>query len=72
MLEFPSERRAIEIRHASAPVPSRGFHEGSRDIEAVRRIIVHAGEDSYAVRDGVEVKSLVDLMRELAARDSRA
>ena len=70
VLEFPAERWAIEIKHSSAPVPSRGFHEGSRDIDAARRIIVYAGEDSYAVRDGVEVMSLVDLMRELLSRGS--
>jgi len=65
VLEFPSERWAIEIKHASGPVPSRGFHEGCRDIEAGRRIIVYAGEDCYKVRHGVEIRSLVDVMSEL-------
>ena len=70
VLEFPSERWAIEVKHSGQPVPSRGFHEGSRDIGAARRIVVYAGEESYAVRDGVEVKSLVDMMGEL--RGARA
>jgi len=65
VLEFPSERWAIEIKHASGPVPSRGFNEGCRDIEAGRRIIVYAGEDCYKVRHGVEIRSLVDVMSEL-------
>jgi len=66
VLEFPSHRWAIEIKHSSAPVPGRGFHEGCRDLGASRRIVVSAGRESYRVRDDVEVMSLPDLMDELA------
>ena len=65
VLEFASERWAIEIKHSAAPVPSRGFHEGCRDLSASRRIVVSSRTDSYLARDGVEVMSLADLMREL-------
>ncbi len=67
VLEFPSGRWAIEVKHSSAPVPSRGFHEGCRDIGAVRKLLVYPGDDSYRVRDDVEIVSVSDLMRELAS-----
>jgi predicted AAA+ superfamily ATPase len=68
ILEFGIERWAIEIKHSSAPKPSRGFYEGSRDISATRRVILYPGTEAYGIKDGVEVLPVTHFMRELVAR----
>ncbi len=68
VLEFGLERWAIEIKHSSAPSPSRGFHEGCKDIKATRRLVVYPGNESYTIRDGVEVVTITGLMGELSGR----
>lgn len=54
----PKERWAIEIKRSSAPVLSKGFYLGCDDIKATRRMVVHAGEDTFGLGDGVEAASL--------------
>lgn len=68
VLEFGLERWAIEIKHSSAPSPSRGFHEGCKDIKATRRLVVYPGSESYTIRNGVEVVTITGLMSELSGR----
>ena len=68
VLEFGLQRWAIEIRHSSAPSPSRGFHEGCRDIQATRQIVIYPGMETYTVRNGVEVLPITQLMNELGER----
>ena len=59
VLEIPPKGRwAIEIKRSSAPVLSKGFYLGCDDIKATKRIVVHAGEDTYGLGDGVEAFSL--------------
>ena len=59
VLEIPPKGRwAIEIKRSSAPVLAKGFYLGCDDIKATRRIVVHAGEDSYGLGDGIEAVSL--------------
>ncbi|OIQ90385.1 hypothetical protein GALL_277230 [mine drainage metagenome] len=69
----PTERWAVEIKRSSAPTVSKGFHLGSDDIDATRRIVVHAGAESFALGAGVEALTLQDAMQavenaEIAAR----
>ena len=54
----PKERWAIEIKRSSAPVLSKGFYLGCGDIKATRRMVVHAGEETFGLGDGVEAVSL--------------
>ncbi len=68
VLEFGLERWAIEIKYSSAPSPSRGFHEGCKDIRATRRLVVYPGNESYTIRNGVEVVTITGLMSELSGR----
>lgn len=68
VLEFGMERWAIEIKHSIAPKTSRGFFEGSRDIEATRRIVLYPGADTYNTRDGVEVMPVTELMSKIVSR----
>ncbi len=59
VLEIPTKGRwAIEIKRSSAPVLSKGFYLGCDDIKATKRMVVHAGEDSYGLGDGVEAVSI--------------
>ncbi len=68
VLEFGTHRWAIEIKHSSAPTTSRGFYEGSKDIEATRKIVIYPGLESYRTKDGVEVMPVTRLAGELKER----
>ena len=64
----PKERWAIEIKRSSAPVLSKGFYLGCDDIKATRRMVVHAGEETFGLGDGVEAASLPDALAALRGR----
>lgn len=68
VLEFGLQRWAIEIKHSSAPSPSRGFHEGCRDIETTRKLVIYPEMEAYTIRNDVEVLPLKKLMDELNRR----
>lgn len=69
MLDLPpKERWAIEIKRSSAPVLSKGFYLGCDDIKATRRMVVHAGEETFGLGDGVEAASLPDALAALRGR----
>ena len=38
---------AIEIKRSSAPKVSRGFHSACEDLRPARKLVVHAGNESY-------------------------
>ena len=61
----PKERWAIEIKRSSAPVLSKGFYLGCDDIKATRRMVVHAGEETFGLGDGVEAVSFPDALAAL-------
>jgi len=64
----PKERWGIEIKRSSAPVLSKGFYLGCGDIKATRRMVVHAGEDTFGLGDGVEAVSLPGALAALRGR----
>jgi predicted AAA+ superfamily ATPase len=64
----PKERWAIEIKRSSAPVLAKGFYLGCADIKATRRMVVHAGEETFGLGEGVEAASLADAIAELRGR----
>ena len=64
----PKERWAIEIKRSSAPVLSKGFYLGCDDIKATRRMVVHAGEETLGLGDGVEAVSFPDALAALRGR----
>ena len=64
----PKERWAIEIKRSSAPVLSKGFYLGCGDIKATRRMVVHAGEDTFGLGDGVDAVSLSGALAALRGR----
>ncbi|MBI4626776.1 MAG: ATP-binding protein [Verrucomicrobia bacterium] len=66
VLEIPPKQRwAIEIKRSSAPSLAKGFYLGCKDVKATRRMVVHAGEETYGLGDGVEAASLAGALAEL-------
>lgn len=56
---------AIEIKRSSAPSVARGFTVAVDDLKPAQRYLVYPGQDSYAVRGGVQVVSLLEMMQRL-------
>lgn len=66
VLELPGHRRwAVEIKRAMSPKPSHGFHYAASDLRPAAAWVVYPGTERYSLRRGVEVISLIGLMREL-------
>jgi predicted AAA+ superfamily ATPase len=61
----PKERWAIEIKRSSAPTLVRGYYIGCDDVKATRRLVVHTGDESFALGDGVEAVTLSDAVKAL-------
>lgn len=68
VLEFGLERWAIEIKHSSAPKPSRGFYEGCKDVKATRKMLIYPGTETYMLKNDVCVVPIMATMQELIAR----
>lgn len=68
VLEFDPDRRwAIEIKRSLTQAnPSIGFHNGSDDIEAQRRLVIYPGTRSFMQGDNVETLPLKIFMQVLA------
>lgn len=45
----------VEIKRASAPTVSKGFHLAAADVGATKRLLVAPVAMSYLMRDGIEV-----------------
>lgn len=58
---------AIEVKRSSAPSVSRGFHAACDDLRPARKYVVHAGDDSFPLRHGVEAVTVEEVVRRLAA-----
>ena len=58
---------AIEVERSSAPSVSRGFHAACDDLRPTRKYVVHAGDESFPLRHGVEAITLPDIVQHLSA-----
>jgi hypothetical protein len=66
VLEIPTKGRwAIEIKRSSTPSLSKGFYLGCNDVKATRRMVVHAGDETYGFGEGVEAASLAGALAAL-------
>jgi predicted AAA+ superfamily ATPase len=63
---------AIEIKRSTAPTLSRGFRFAADTLRPVRAFLVHGGEESWPVSDGVTAASLTDVMAQLSRASFRA
>lgn len=60
------ETWVIEIKRASAPSVSKGFHLAAADIGATRKLLIAPVETSYPMRDGIEVMNPMNAAELLA------
>ena len=58
---------AIEVERSSAPSVSRRFHAACDDLRPTRKYVVHAGDESFPLRHGVEAITLPDIVQQLSA-----
>ena len=74
MLDFSSsavssktkdEPWAMEMKRSSTPSVSKGFHTGSVDINAGRKLVVHPGNGTFSLGQGIKAIGLSDLILEL-------
>ncbi len=60
---------AIEIKRSTAPVLSRGFHVARALLNPAESYVVHGGDETWPLEDGIVAISLPALMRRLAGDD---
>jgi uncharacterized protein len=53
---------AIEIKKASAPKLTRGYHEACKDVKATHKWVVNANNDRYPLAQEAEVIGLVEFL----------
>lgn len=70
ILEFQSSKGkqvwAIEIKRSLKPKVTRGFHSACEDIQPHRKLLVYSGDDSYPIKNGIQVIGLKQIMQEVA------
>ena len=52
---------ALEIKRSTAPSVSRGFHSACEDLKPTRKLVVHAGDESFSISRDVEAVALSDV-----------
>ena len=52
---------ALEIKRSTAPSVSRGFHSACEDLKPTRKLVVHAGDESFPLSRDVEAVALSDV-----------
>lgn len=57
---------AVEIKRSTAPTLSRGFHFACGAVQPRQKFLVHGGEHTWPMENGVTAITLIDLMRLLA------
>lgn len=62
VIDFAGTIWAIEIKRSSAPTVSRGFYSACDDLLAKRKIVVHAGSETFPMQSGIEALTLPDMM----------
>lgn len=62
------ESWVVEIKRASAPTVSKGFHLAASDVGASRKLLIAPVATAYPMRDGIEVLNPLDAVRLLANR----
>lgn len=54
---------AIEIKRSSAPTVSKGFYQATTDLVAARKLLVAPVEQTYPMKEGVEVVDVMTAIR---------
>ena len=56
----PGKRWAFECKRSLTPTPARGFHEGCKDLNPERKLVIYPGVDSYPLGQDVECVPLME------------
>lgn len=56
-------RWAIEVKRSAAPSMSKGLFNALADLKPARAFIVHAGDKSFPLGDGVEAVGLREMAK---------
>jgi predicted AAA+ superfamily ATPase len=59
----------IEIKRSSAPTVSRGFHQAAVDLGAVRKLLVAPVEQTYPMKEHIEVVDVLTAVRWVTEQD---
>lgn len=65
----PGRRWVFECKRSLTPTPTRGFHEGCKDLKPERKLVIYPGTESYPLGQNVECVQLigaVKMLRDLA------
>ena len=62
------ETWVVEIKRASAPTVSKGFHLAAADVGATRKLVIAPVAEPYPMRDGIEVMSPLAAARLVAGK----
>jgi uncharacterized protein len=65
VVELKNERIAVEIKRSMAAKPRRGFHIACVDVQATEQWLVHGGERSFPMQNGVKALTLADAIARL-------
>jgi len=61
----PGKRWAFECKRSLTPTPARGFHEGCKDLNPERKLVIYPGAESYPLGQDVECVPLMEAVRTL-------
>lgn len=68
LLTLPTGKRwAIEIKRSLTPKLERGFYNACDDIQPDRKLVIYPGSESYPHSVDIEIASLPEVARQLAA-----
>ncbi len=67
VLDQGANRTAYEIKRTSAPKLTKGFHAASADLNPTRRVVIHAGAETFPLGEGVEAVGAQNLARTFSA-----
>jgi uncharacterized protein len=56
----PGKRWAFECKRSLTPTPARGFHEGCKDLNPERKLVIYPGTESYPLGQDVECVPLME------------
>lgn len=59
---------AIEVKRSVNPKPQRGFHHARADLKPERSFVVYAGDEMFAIADGVSAVPLIRMAELVAER----
>ena len=58
---------ALEVKRSTAPKVSKGFYHACADLRPKRKLVVHAGSESFPLGNGIEAVSLPAVVAEARA-----